>query len=92
MLALGLREAVTNVLRHASANRVEVELSARDSGLCLAISDDGRGGATTPGNGLAGMRERLATIGGSLDIDSPAGGGTRLWLKLPPAALAGPSP
>ena len=92
VLALGLREAVTNVLRHAAANRVEVELSARDGGLCLAISDDGRGGATTSGNGLLGMRERLATIGGSLDIDSPAGGGTRLWLKLPPAALEGPAP
>ncbi|WP_146910427.1 sensor histidine kinase [Arenimonas daejeonensis] len=92
VLALGLREAVTNVLRHAGAGRVEVELSARDGGLCLAISDDGRGGAGTTGNGLLGMRERLATLGGTLEIESPPGGGTRLLLKLPPAALEGPSP
>ncbi len=90
-LAMALREAVTNVLRHALASRVEVELSPRDGGLCLSIADDGRGGATTPGNGLGGMRERLAAVGGTLEIDSPAGGGTRLLLRLPPAALEGPS-
>lgn len=90
-LAMALREAVTNVLRHASATRVEVELSRRDGGLCLSIVDDGRGGASAPGNGLSGMRERLAEVGGTLEIDSPAGGGTRLLLRLPLAALEGPS-
>jgi two-component system sensor histidine kinase DesK len=92
VLAMALREAVTNVLRHASAGRVEVELSQRAGKLCLSIADDGRGGALTPGNGLAGMRERLATVGGSLEIDSPAGAGTRLLLSLPISAIEGPSP
>jgi two-component system sensor histidine kinase DesK len=92
VLAMALREAVTNVLRHASANRVEVELARRADRLCLSIADDGRGGALTPGNGLAGMRERLATVGGTLDIDSPAGAGTRLLLSLPASAIEGASP
>jgi two-component system sensor histidine kinase DesK len=92
VLAMALREAVTNVLRHAGATRVEVELSRRGAALCLAISDDGRGGAATPGNGLLGMRERLAAVGGTLDIDSPPGAGTRLLLKLPAAAIEGPAP
>lgn len=90
-LAMALREAVTNVIRHSGATRVDVELSLRDGGVCLAIADDGRGGTITPGNGLIGMRERLAAISGILEIDSPAGGGTRLLLKLPRAALEGPS-
>jgi two-component system sensor histidine kinase DesK len=92
VLAMALREAVTNVLRHASATRVEVELSRRDGGLCLTISDDGRGGVATQGNGLLGMRERLATVGGLLEIDSMPGAGTRLLLRLPAAAIEGPKP
>ncbi|KAA2284206.1 sensor histidine kinase [Arenimonas fontis] len=82
-LALGLREAVTNVLRHAEAGRVEVELKAGGDGVALVISDDGRGGVDLAGNGLTGMRERLAAVGGCLDIDSPPGEGTRLVLSLP---------
>jgi two-component system sensor histidine kinase DesK len=87
-LALALREAVTNVLRHAEAGRVEVELVAEAGELRLRIADDGRGGAGVPGNGLAGMRERLAAFGGELEIDSPEGGGTRLQITLPRHALA----
>lgn len=90
-LAMALREATTNVLRHARASRVEVELLQADGELQLVISDDGRGGDLRPGNGLAGMRERIAAVGGRLDIDSPAGGGTRLQITLPRAALEGPS-
>lgn len=86
-LALALREAVTNVLRHAGARRVEVELVADDGELRLCIADDGRGGAGAPGNGLAGMRERLAAFGAELEVDSPLGGGTRLQVTLPRRAL-----
>lgn len=82
-LALALREAVTNVLRHARAARVEVELHADGSHAELLIVDDGRGGADDSGHGLAGMRERLAAVGGTLVIDSPPGGGTRLRLRVP---------
>ncbi|MBY4598903.1 sensor histidine kinase [bacterium BD-1] len=91
-LAMAIREAVTNVLRHAQASRVEVELSVADGEVRLAISDDGRGGASRPGNGLAGMRERLAEVGGRLELDSPAGGGTRLLARLPASAPEGPAP
>lgn len=86
--ALSLREAITNVLRHSSARRVEVELSADSSGARLTISDDGRGGIGAPGNGLSGMRERLRSVGGSLEIDSPRGEGTRLLARAPLKAVA----
>ena len=91
VLALGLREAVTNVLRHSGANRVEVELVREPGGIRLGISDDGRGGAIEANTGLAGMRERLAALGGRLEIESAAGAGTRLGLHLPRAALQGPA-
>ncbi|MFT3805402.1 sensor histidine kinase [Arenimonas sp.] len=82
-LAMALREAVTNILRHASARRVDVELGRRDDRIVLTIADDGRGGVARQGNGLQGMRERIAAIGGSLEIESPSGGGTRLSIAAP---------
>jgi two-component system, NarL family, sensor histidine kinase DesK len=85
-LALVLREAVTNVVRHARARRVEVELAEDAGSLRLSIADDGRGGATRSGHGLTGMMERMRALGGTLEIDSPVGGGTRLNLQLPRAA------
>ncbi len=87
-LAMALREAVTNVLRHAHASRVEVELTTEAGDVRLRIADDGRGGATAPGNGLAGMRERLAVHGAELEVESPDGGGTCLQITLPRRALA----
>ncbi|KRA15428.1 MULTISPECIES: sensor histidine kinase [unclassified Lysobacter] len=88
-LTLALRESVTNVLRHAGATRVEVELFGESrGGLSLLIADDGRGGAGREGHGLTGMRERLREVGGSVEIDSPIGAGTRLRLILPREALA----
>src|SRR5690606_5976159 len=92
VLALGLREAVTNILRHAHANRVDVELSADAGGVQLLISDDGRGGPIEPNTGLAGMRERLVALGGGLQYDSAPGSGTRLVLSLPRLALQGSGP
>jgi len=89
-LALSLREAVTNIVRHAAADRVEVELQADPHALALSISDDGRGAPIKPGNGLTGMRERIEQLGGRLVVDSAPGAGTRLriWLPLPAEALA----
>ena len=86
VLAMGLREAVTNILRHAGASRVDVELAVIDGEPVLSIADDGRGGIDRSGHGLDGMRERLAGVGGRLEVDSPADGGTRLRLVLPPPA------
>ena len=86
-LALATREAFTNIIRHAGAARVELELGAAGGGARLVIADDGRGGVEAHGNGLQGMRERLQAIGGRLEVDSPAGGGTRLvmWVPAKPA-------
>jgi two-component system sensor histidine kinase DesK len=51
--------------------------------LVLRVADNGRGGAIVPGNGLTGMRERLATIGAQLQIESQRGAGTQLIVSLP---------
>jgi two-component system sensor histidine kinase DesK len=82
-LAFGLREAVTNVQRHAAATRVEVALTQDGDATELTVRDNGRGGVAAHGNGLAGMRERLAKLGGSLVLESPPGCGTVLRMRVP---------
>ena len=86
-LAMSLREAVTNVVRHAQADRVEVEVESSPRAVLLQISDDGRGATIAPGNGLTGMRERVEKLGGQFSIDSAQGVGTRLRIWLPMAAV-----
>jgi two-component system sensor histidine kinase DesK len=82
-LALVLREAATNITRHADASRAQM-LFAREPGvLQLTIADDGRGGVNADGNGLAGMRARVRELGGTISIESPRGGGTRLLVRVP---------
>src|SRR5271157_2750816 len=87
VLALALREAVTNVVRHADAHRCNVVLKQADSRCTLEVADDGRGASGPEGNGLRGMRERLEELGGSLRLLSS--NGTRLIIDLP---LAGNAP
>lgn len=82
-LALTVREGVTNVHRHACASRVGIGLRREGGFAVLTVSDDGRGGAGEGGNGLRGMRERLRALGGTLEIHSPPGQGTRLVARLP---------
>ena len=82
-LAMGLREAVTNVLRHAQATSVQVDVTRQGRAIQLEVQDDGRGVAGAAGNGLSGMRERVEALGGQLQLDSAAGAGTRLRLLLP---------
>jgi len=82
-LALVLREAVTNIARHAGATRAQVEWTHADGVLDLCVADDGRGGIAAEGNGLSGMRERVRSLGGTLEIDSPRGHGTRLRVLVP---------
>ncbi|MGA2372120.1 MAG: sensor histidine kinase [Candidatus Korobacteraceae bacterium] len=88
VLALALREAVTNVVRHAQARQCSVRLQREDNLCTLEIADNGRGADAPEGNGLRGMRERLEAIGGSLQRQCQAG--TRLVIHLPlaPAASA----
>ena len=80
-LSLGLREAVTNVIRHARARRCRVTLVEDGQGIRLTIEDDGVGGDPVEGAGLSGMRARLAEIGGTMERDARQG--TRLTLVIP---------
>jgi two-component system sensor histidine kinase DesK len=86
VLALALREAVTNVVRHAQAQRCKVKLQREKDVCTLEIADNGRGAEGPEGNGLRGMRERLEAIGGSLQRQTNAG--TRLVIHLPLAPVA----
>jgi signal transduction histidine kinase len=72
-----LREALTNVAKHAHARGVDVELAAGDGSLMLTVSDDGAGlGETARRSGLANLEQRAARRGGSLIITSGASGST----------------
>ncbi|HEY2344306.1 MAG TPA: sensor histidine kinase [Xanthomonadaceae bacterium] len=82
-LALALREAATNIQRHAKANAAQAELSTDGDALVLRVSDDGNGGIHAHGNGLTGMRERVEALGGTLKIAAVRGQGTTLFLRLP---------
>jgi two-component system sensor histidine kinase DesK len=84
VLALALREAVTNVVRHAAARRCNVTLKRNESLCTLEVADDGRGASAPEGNGLRGMRERLEAVGGSLRLLTCDG--TRLIIDLPLAS------
>jgi two-component system, NarL family, sensor histidine kinase DesK len=82
-LALVLREAVTNIHRHAQATRAEASIHLEAGALTMTISDNGRGGEGGEGNGLCGMRERVRAMSGRLDIESSRGHGTRLLVVVP---------
>jgi PAS domain S-box-containing protein len=77
-------EALANAAKHAQASRMEVSLATRNGSLVLSIRDDGIGGANPGrGSGLVGLRDRVEALGGTIRIDSPAGGGTSLVVTLP---------
>jgi two-component system sensor histidine kinase DesK len=82
-LALVLREAATNVARHAQATRVRASFVREPRIVQLCIEDDGRGGIGADGNGLGGMRDRVRALGGTLSIASPAGRGTQVLVRVP---------
>ena len=80
------QEALSNVRRHAAAERVEVRLAYEPSRVVLTIGDDGRGfdpGADRRGYGIDGIRARAAQVGGTIDLGSAPGEGTRLRLEVP---------
>jgi two-component system sensor histidine kinase DesK len=85
-LAMTVREAVTNIQRHARAQNAEVAFATDGGEAVLRIVDDGRGGAIVPGNGLGGMRERIEALGGQLRVDSGSDRGTRIEARVPLAA------
>lgn len=83
VFALVVREAVTNIQRHARAQRVRISLACERQQAVLEICDDGRGGDIVQGNGLRGMCERLQALGGELRVDARRGQGTHLQARLP---------
>ncbi len=81
ILALCLREAITNVVRHAAAGRCRASLVREDGWMRLTVEDDGRGGAIREGAGLAGMRERVEQAGGAMTIETARG--VSLTVRIP---------
>ncbi|MEO7934887.1 MAG: ATP-binding protein, partial [Dokdonella sp.] len=82
VLALVVREAITNIQRHAHARKANVRLESSSGEFRLCIDDDGRGGSINAGNGLIGMRERVEALGGRLRIDSVRGKGTKIEVTM----------
>jgi signal transduction histidine kinase len=77
-------EALANVAKYAPASRVTVALGDADGRLTVEVADDGVGGAdATRGSGLRGLADRVEALGGTLSVDSPAGGGTRVRAEIP---------
>jgi signal transduction histidine kinase len=77
-------EALTNVAKYAGARSARVSAARAGERLVLTVADDGVGGAApADGSGLAGLQDRLAAIGGTVTIDSPAGGGTTIRAAIP---------
>jgi signal transduction histidine kinase len=76
-------EALTNVVKHSHAGRAEVTAYLQPRMLSIEVRDNGAGGADPDGHGLVGMRDRVTTLGGRLEIESPAGAGTLVAATLP---------
>jgi signal transduction histidine kinase len=76
-------EALANVDKHASASRARLELWVEGDVLHLEVADDGRGGADPAGSGLRGLADRLAPLGGRLQVESRPGAGTIVRAEVP---------
>ncbi|EWM13429.1 two-component system sensor kinase [Kutzneria sp. 744] len=79
-----VRELLTNAAKHSGASRIRVAVHHADDLLTISVHDDGHGGADPAGGtGLLGVRRRLGTFDGVLDVRSPAGGPTTLTMEIP---------
>jgi signal transduction histidine kinase len=85
-----ISELVTNAVKHARAPAITVTVTdgtgpTDSAGLLITVTDDGRGGADPNGSGLTGVTRRLESVGGSLAVHSPPGGGSRIaaWIPFP---------
>ncbi|HEX2316690.1 MAG TPA: sensor histidine kinase [Thermomonospora sp.] len=80
-----VQESVTNVVRHSGARSCRVDIDYREDELALEVRDEGRGGGTgtDTGYGLAGMRERVALVGGAFSAGPHPGGGFLVTARLP---------
>ncbi|KUM29539.1 hypothetical protein AQ436_07665 [Arthrobacter sp. EpRS66] len=78
-----VQESLTNVVRHAQATRVEVTVQLTETQALVSVADDGIGlGNAEEGNGLRGLRERVAALGGTVEMTGPPG--TRITASIPP--------
>ena len=87
VVALIMREAVTNVVRHAQAQHCRLRIVPNNGNCIFEIEDDGRGGFHAEGNGLRGMRERVEALGGTLVRNTSPG--TKLKFEFPLASANG---
>ena len=79
-----VNEALTNAAKHAGAQRIEIRAERQDGELLVVVSDDGRGAAHPgAGTGLQGLVDRVSAMGGTLEVESPAGRGTRVEMRVP---------
>jgi signal transduction histidine kinase len=77
-------EGLTNAVKHAHADHVQLRVSRQDGVLVISVADDGEGGAAmSGGSGLTGLSDRVAARGGRLQIESTSGFGTTLRAELP---------
>jgi two-component system sensor histidine kinase DesK len=84
MLALSVREAITNIIKHSQAKQCSIRMETGENYFCVTIIDDGVGLVKKEGgNGIQSMRERMEALHGSLLIHPSPGQGTAVSLKLP---------
>jgi signal transduction histidine kinase len=84
-------ETLTNAAKHARASVVQVGVTTDDGALTLMVRDDGVGGADRGGgSGLVGLHDRVEALGGTVQIESPAGSGTSVLVTLPIAEEPAP--
>jgi signal transduction histidine kinase len=80
-------EALTNAAKHARCSYIRVEVRVEEGALTVEARDDGVGGADpSVGSGLRGLADRVNALGGRLEIESPAGGGTTVRARIATAA------
>jgi signal transduction histidine kinase len=77
-------EALTNVIKHASATRIDIQVSQQDDQIRATITDDGAGGAApSSGTGLRGLADRVEALGGAFTVNSAIGDGTTVVATVP---------
>jgi signal transduction histidine kinase len=86
-------EALTNASKHAEPDRIDVRVAVDDGHALVEVRDDGSGGVDpTRGSGLSGLGDRVSALGGTLEIDSPAGAGTTVRARIPVTPPGKPAP
>jgi signal transduction histidine kinase len=84
VLLRSVQEIITNTVRHAGATRLDIAVQRRADGLHLSACDDGVGAESlAPGNGLSGLHERVAGVGGQVVVQTAAGQGFRIDIQFP---------